>query len=99
MIARQHEVLSHRKTKDEASPFPIFRDVGNAALINSARHGRERLALELNAAGLELPEPHDRLHQLVLTIALNAGHPHDFSRGDVEVELVHGALAAVVADA
>ena len=89
-----------RERQDEPEPVTIGRDVGDAALVELARTrapvSRSPSSTIRPADGLAQPD--DRLDELVLAVAGDAGDAEDLARPDLEVDAVDDLLPAVVLD-
>src|SRR5438045_9659054 len=53
------------------------------------------VATDLHASAPDRPEAHERLHQLVLAVALDAGHSDDLAGPNLEVDVVDGDVMAI----
>ena len=94
LVLAQGEVLGEREVEDEAAPVAVLGDVADAgaqrALDAAARDlgpvDRDRAALGLAQAG-------DRLDQLGLAVAVDAGHADDLAGAHLQREAVDGGQA------
>src|SRR5205823_3514417 len=77
----------------------VGRDVADAAPEHAPRAVVGDVAApEQDAALARVAQTHDRLDQLVLPVALDAGHADDLASADVQADVVHREMAAVVLD-
>ena len=73
--------------------------MGHAPLEQPARlKAGDVLPVEVHRAGIDGPQPGERLDELGLAVALNAGDGHDLPRRNVEAHAVDGRHPPLVED-
>ena len=82
--------FSHkRRVEQQAVPVPVLGDVADAVLPAAPRGpAREVLADQVDGARRQRPHPHDRLDQLGLPVALDAGDAEHLALVDREREVL-----------
>ena len=98
-VVVQRDVLGDRELEHEAAPLTVLRDVPDARIEHLARTRVAQLApRDLDRAALGPHQAGDRVDQLRLAVAVDAGEPDDLARPDLERDPAHLLDAAVVAD-
>ncbi len=99
VVARQDHVVRQGERQDQAEPVAIGRHVGDPRLVHRPRAVRRHVvAGQLDPAACDLAQPDDRLDELVLPVARDAGDPEDLARADLEVDATDSRVATVVRD-
>src|SRR2546423_1381643 len=55
-------------------------------------------AFDLNGAVADRAQTHQRLHELVLAVALDAGHANNLAGSDLQADVIDGHVVAIVHD-
>ncbi len=98
VVRVEDEVLGHRERPDEAVFGAVLRHVGDARPQPGARcRARQVVAVQRDRAGRGGPQPHQRLAQLGLPVALHPGDAQDLPGPHVERQPVHQGPAVVAA--
>src|SRR3954447_23108138 len=98
-VARQDEVVGDAEREDETEAMAVGRNVRDARPVHLARTlPGDVAAVEVDGAGGRLAQADDRLHELVLAVARNAGDAQDLAGTDLEVDGVDDLGTPVVLD-
>ena len=98
VVGVEDVVLGDGHRGDQPVATAVLGDVRDAQVRDLARRRLlDVVAGDRRLAGVERAQPGDRLDQLGLAVALDAGDHDDLAGPDVEVDAVHRELEAVVA--
>ncbi len=97
-VAVEDEIVGNGELGDEPGAHAVLGDVGDARLVDLARIAAELLAADPDRPGIHVAHPGDRLDELALAVALDAGDGEDLARVDGEAEVIDRRVAALVAD-
>ena len=98
-VVVQRDVLGERELEHEAAPLAVLGDVAHAGVEHLARGVvRDVLAVDLDSAAGRVPQAGERLDQLALAVAVDAGEPDDLPRPHLERDAAHRLEPAVVLD-
>ena len=98
-VVVQRDVLGDRELEHEPAPLAVLRDVPDARVEHLARARVAQLtAGDLIAPALGLHQAGDRVDQLRLAVAVDAGDADDLAGSDLERDAAHLLDAALVAD-
>ena len=93
----QHHVVGHGEGTYQTVFLPVLRDVGHAGPEPLGGRGvGQVLAAQRDPPRGGGPQPHQRLAQLGLPVALHPGHAQDLARPDLEGHPVHPDPAGLV---
>ncbi len=93
----EHHVVGHGEGADQPVFLPVLRDVGQAGPQPLGRRGvGQVMAASVTRPAAGGPQPHQRLAQLGLPVALHPGHAQDLARPDTEGHPVHPDPAGLV---
>ena len=99
VVVGQDEVVGKREREHEPESVPVGRDVGDGGLVDLARGGAGDIAApERDSASGCVAKPDDRLDELVLAVARDAGDAEDLAGADIQVNAMHDDRASVVLD-
>ena len=99
VVAVENVVFGHGHRADEPVAAAVLGDVRDADVGHPARAGLlDVLAGDGGFARVDRSQPGNRLDELGLAIALDAGDDHDLARPDIEVDSLDHHLVAIVAD-
>ena len=83
VVLAQREVLRQGEVQDEAAALAVLGDVRDAVADHAARAGVGQLvAADDDRARVDRPQAGDRLDELALAVAVDAGQGHDLARTD-----------------
>ena len=97
----QRDVLGDRELEHEAAALAVLRDVPDAGVEHLARRrvrGRRPCPATLIVPSASGAEPGERVDQLGLAVAVDAGDADDLAGADVERDAAHLLEAPVVED-
>ena len=98
-ILPQREVLGQRERQHQAAEVAVLGDVRDAGLGGGADAAPgDVLPVDEHAARLRRTQSGDRLDQLVLAVAVDAGERDDLARAHRQRQAAHGLELAVVED-
>ena len=85
VVASQDDVLPDRHVEDEPLLVAVLGDVADAGVADVLhRPPGDRGLVQQDLAGVGRPQADQRLRQLTLAVALDAGHAQDLAGADVE---------------
>jgi hypothetical protein len=96
-VAQRH-VLGHAEGADAGVAQRLLGQAAHLEAVVLGPAGAVRLARHLHAAAGARPLADQRLDQLALAVAADAGHAQDLALVDGEVQPLHGQRAAVALD-
>ena len=97
--ALEDEVAGHRVGADEAVLLAVLGDVGDAETVDRARVVVGDVAtVQRDRPALGRAHPAERLDELALAVALDAGDADDLTGAHLQVEAGDGPVLAVVVD-
>ncbi len=100
MVVTQGQVLGEREVEHQPAQLAILGDVRQAGVAGRAHAAAaDLLAGDGDPARLCVAQPRDRLHQLVLAVAVDARQRHDLAAADGERQVPDRLQVAVVAHA
>ena len=95
----ERHVLGQRELEHEAAALAILRDVADARVEDPVRaRVREISACDRKAAALDLSQARERLDQLRLAVAVDAGYADDLSGTYLERHPTNGLELPLVQD-
>ena len=95
----EREVLGEAEVEDEPAPLAVLGDVTEPLVDVVARVApREVLAAHDHTAGLDLAQPGERVDQLRLAVAVDAGDADDLPGAHLEGDVAHGREPPLVED-
>ena len=98
-VVVQHEVLGERELEYEPAPVPVLRDVTQPVLEERVRaRAGQVLAGDGDRARARLAQAGDRVDQLGLPVAVDAGDRDDLAGADAERHAANRLEAAIVVD-
>ena len=100
-VVVERDVLGDREVEHEAAPLAVLRDVAEAGVEVLARARRcvtSSPAERRRARSSALPQAGDRVDELGLAVAVDAGDPDDLAGAHVERDAAHLLEPAVVAN-
>ena len=97
VVAVQHEVVGDTERTDEAVAVAVLGDVADAQVEDLSRAGTGDVdAVDVHRARIGVTHTRERLDQLSLAVALDAGDAVDLTGADREIDAVHRDQAALV---
>ena len=98
VVLAQGEVLRQREVEDEAAALAVLGDVRDAVADHAARAGVGHVvAADDDRARIDRPQAGDRLDELALAVAVDAGQGDDLARAHGQRGAADRGQAAVVA--
>ena len=96
-VVVQRDVLGDRELEHEAAPLPVLRNVAEARVVVAERVDvREVVAFEAHGARRDRPQAAERVDQLGLAVAVDAGDADDLAGPHLERDVAHLLDPAVV---